>query len=139
MVRLEGPYAVAEGSTTVLDATAVDPEGDALTFAWDLDGDGTFETSGRSPTFAAGSVDGPALRPIRARVSDSGGHSVEVSTTVDIVNVAPSFTLGADVRLVAGDRLQRTRTFSDPGPDVWTGTVDYGDGTPAGALVASGR
>jgi Ca2+-binding RTX toxin-like protein len=138
-LRLEDPYAVAEGSTTTLDATAVDPEGDALTFAWDLDGDGTFETSGQAPTFAAGTIDGPALRPVRVRVSDSAGHSAEASTTVDITNVTPSFTLGDPVHLVVGDTLQRTQTFVDPGPDVWTATVDYGDETPPGSLAVTGR
>lgn len=139
VLRLDDPYAVAEGSTTTLDATAVDPEGDAPIFAWDLDGDGTFETSGQAPTFAAGTIDGPALRPVRVRVSDAAGHSVEASTTVDITNVTPSFVLGDPVHLAVGDTLQRTRAFVDPGPDVWTATVDYGDGTPAGGLAVSGR
>ncbi len=32
-------------------ATATDADGDTLTYTWDLDGNGTFETSGRTPTF----------------------------------------------------------------------------------------
>ena len=30
-------------------ATATDPDGHAVTYAWDLDGDGTFETTGQNP------------------------------------------------------------------------------------------
>ena len=32
-------------------ATATDADGDALTYTWDLDGNGTFETTGQNPTF----------------------------------------------------------------------------------------
>ena len=43
-VSAGGPYAVDEGGSVTLAASADDPDGDALTYAWDLDGNGTFET-----------------------------------------------------------------------------------------------
>ena len=33
-------------------STATDADGDALTYTWDLNGDGTFETTGQNPTFS---------------------------------------------------------------------------------------
>ena len=47
-----GPYTVPEGSSVQLDGTgSYDPDpGDTLTYAWDLDNDGTFETAGATPT-----------------------------------------------------------------------------------------
>ena len=33
-------------------ATATDPDGHAVSYAWDLDGDGTFETTAQNPSFS---------------------------------------------------------------------------------------
>ena len=42
-----GPYAVAEGGSVVLSASGSDANGDSLTYAWDLDNNGSFETAVR--------------------------------------------------------------------------------------------
>ena len=52
---------------------ATDPDGHAVSYSWDLDGDGTFETTEQNPTFtynAAGTyLPGAAGdRPVRRRV-----------------------------------------------------------------------
>jgi predicted extracellular nuclease len=48
-----GPYSVNEGSSVTVSATGSDPNGDPLTYAWDLDNNGSFETSGQSALSAA--------------------------------------------------------------------------------------
>jgi hypothetical protein len=79
-----GNYVVDEGYGITLIATATDvdiPLGDTLTYAWDLDNDGTFETStGGSPsqTFTWAYLSGlgitaPGVRTISLRVTDSSG------------------------------------------------------------------
>jgi predicted extracellular nuclease len=47
VVDAGGPYRVKVNRSVTLTATGSDADGDELTFAWDLDGDGTFETAGR--------------------------------------------------------------------------------------------
>ena len=82
-VAVTGNYVVDEGYALILDATSsfdVDaPFGDTLTYAWDLDNNGTFETiSGSSATttvtwaqLAALGITAPDVSTIRLRVTDS--------------------------------------------------------------------
>jgi hypothetical protein len=55
------------------------------------------------------------------------GNTATLFTTV--VNVAPVVDAGPDVTLLPGATLRRTFTFTDPGADTHTATVDYGDGS----------
>ena len=47
-----GPYTVGEGGSVSLSATGTDPNGDALTYDWDLDDNGSYETPGQTVTFS---------------------------------------------------------------------------------------
>ncbi len=64
-------------------ATATDPDGHAVSYAWDLDGDGTFETTSQNPSFSytTARTHNPVLR-----VTDAFGGSV---TRTLIVNALP--------------------------------------------------
>jgi hypothetical protein len=63
---------------------------------------GTFETSGQSVTFSAGTLDGPSSHNVSVRATDSGASFGTDPTTVTIENVAPSATLTAPASSVAG-------------------------------------
>ena len=67
-------------------ATATDPDGDAVTYAWDLDGDGTFETNGQNPSRT---YDTPRLYAPAVRVTDPDGAS---ATRTLAVTVQPATT-----------------------------------------------
>jgi probable HAF family extracellular repeat protein len=84
-----GPYSVDEGASVTVTATGNDPEGGALVYAWDLDNDGTFETSGQSATFSAAGLNGPSSHTIAVQVTDDGGLTATDQATVYVLNVVP--------------------------------------------------
>ena len=92
-----GPYTIAEGQDLVLNGTATDPNGDPLTYTWDLNGDGTFgDATGRAPTVpwaqlrALGINDGPATFSIQVRVDDGTNPPVtSVPSSLILDNAAP--------------------------------------------------
>ncbi len=96
-----GPYTVPEGGSTTLTATGADPNGDALQFAWDFDGDGNPDATGQTVTFDAAQLDGPAEVPVTVTVSD-GASSTVAHATVHVENVAPTATFHAPAQALTG-------------------------------------
>jgi hypothetical protein len=80
-----GPYTVTEGGSATLTATASDPNGDTLTYAWDLDNNGSFETAGQSVTFDAALLAAPGSYTVRAKATDTGGLSAVDEATVIVI------------------------------------------------------
>jgi hypothetical protein len=139
-VSAGGPYTVDEGGSAALTATGDDPDGDALAYAWDLDGDGTFETTGRTATLDA--PDGPATRTVAVRVTDPAGETADDTATVTIDNVAPTATFSAPGQVFAGQAF--TPALDDPrDPSAgdttagFTYAFDCGDGAGFGAYSAA--
>jgi hypothetical protein len=77
-----GPYDAYEGAPVTIGAFGSDPEGEALIYKWDLDGDGFFETPGT--TYSAANLEGPSSYKIRVRVTDTHGESSVAEGPVDI-------------------------------------------------------
>jgi hypothetical protein len=90
-VEAGGPYTVVEGASITLSATGSDPDGDPITYAWDLDGDGTFETTGRTASFSAAGMNAPASRTVRVRGTDPGDLRDTDAATVTITWANGSF------------------------------------------------
>ncbi|MCP4090940.1 MAG: PKD domain-containing protein, partial [Gammaproteobacteria bacterium] len=124
-----GPYTVNEGSSIVLDGSgSSDPDGNPISYAWDLDNDGVFDdATGVNPAFDAGALDN-GIYTVGLKVSDSLRDDVN-TTTITVNNVAPAVDVGADAIVNEGSSFNRNGSFTDPGPDSWTATVDYGDGS----------
>jgi hypothetical protein len=126
-----GPYQVDEGGTVTLTAGGVDPDGDALSFDWDVDRDGTFETiDSETVDFSAAGLDGPAAVSVPVRVSDGRGHVVTDVATVTVNNVRPTLALsGADSVDEGSDYALTLGAVTDPGADTVTSyVVHWGDG-----------
>ncbi len=138
-----GPYSVAEGSSVTLDGNgSYDPDpGDILSYAWDLDNDGLYETPGATPVFAA--LDGPATHPVALQVCDSQAACDTDTATVEVTNVGPAPDAGADVTIYRDEPVTLTGTWADPAaaldePYAWTWDLD-GDGVAdAGGSAAYG-
>ena len=63
------------------------------------------------------------------------------TTTVVVNNVDPSVSLDADpeVSIFEGETFHSSGSFTDPGDDEWTATVDYGDGSGVQDLALDGK
>jgi PKD repeat protein len=132
--RIAGPYTATEGAAVRLDASASsDPDGDPVTFAWTF-GDGSTGT-GATPTHTYADN---GTYTVHLRVTDSHGAFATAMTTVTVSNVAPTVAAFAGASLLQGERYAASGTFTDPGADSWTATVDFGDGTGAQSLVLVG-
>ncbi|MFW7413412.1 PQQ-dependent sugar dehydrogenase [Demequina sp. SO4-18] len=66
-----------------------DPEGGALTYEWDLDGDGVFDETGVSVSAQYTEL---GQYTVRLRVTDPGGRTGITSRAITVGNVAPTLT-----------------------------------------------
>jgi predicted extracellular nuclease len=80
-----GPYQVIEGGSVQLTAVGSDPTGDALTYAWDFDGDGFDDGVGASVTFDASALQAPLAVTVTVRVTDEHGQSATDTATVNVI------------------------------------------------------
>jgi uncharacterized protein len=129
-----GPYAVGEGGSITLAGTGT---GQGLTYTWDLDGNGTFETAGQSPTFSAATLDGPTTRQVSLKVSD-GELSTTSTATVQVVNVAPTATFTASPSVFAGSPIAVALTSpSDPSTADTAAGFTYAFDCGSGTFVAA--
>jgi uncharacterized protein len=146
-VNAGGPYTVAEGGSVSLTAIGADPDEtdpatSTLTYDWDLDNDGTFETSGATVAFSASGLDGPSSREVRVRVTDGPGLTATATATVNVANVAPTGTLTAPATAFAGIGFSvSVSNPTDPSPaDVSAGlsySFDCGTGVGFGPFGSS--
>src|SRR5919109_2083671 len=71
-----------------------DPGGSITTYEWDLDGDGSFETSTGGTATTSRTYNSPARLTVRLRVTDNNGDSGETTRSLRI-NAPPAAQIGA--------------------------------------------
>jgi hypothetical protein len=129
---------VVEGGQVTLDGSAsFDPAGGALAFAWDLTGDGV-HTDG-DQVEARLSLPLAGTYRVGLRVTDSQGQVATGVVDVVVGNVAPVVLIDGDALASVDGAFTLAGSFADPGTDSWTGTVIYGDGSPAEELTLDGK
>ncbi len=121
-----GPYVANEGTTVFLNgAGSSDPDGDALEFRWDQDGDGTWDTAWSSSPSSSLTWNDDWAGTARLEVSDGTYTTVDVAS-VTVLNVAPmAYAIGATTDEDTGVAINLVAT--DLGADVLSFVV----GAPA--------
>ena len=117
-----GPYTGAEGSPIVLTGVGVDPTNDPLTYTWDLDYDGDFETVGRVVT---NTWSDNGSYTVLLRVDDGRGGIDIDDATVIVENVPPTPDAGPDRVVAAGEPVTFNGTATDPGDDTFIFEWDF--------------
>ncbi len=133
-----GPYAVAEGANVTLVAVGNDPDGDNLSYAWDLDGDGQYDDATGATVVYTG-IDGPATLLVSVRVDDGNGAVATDTASITVSNVAPSIdslTIPSPAESAVGSFVAAT---SDPAGnnDTLTYLWNFGDGATATTATAA--
>jgi hypothetical protein len=126
-----GPYVTDEGVEISLDGTgSSDPDGDILTYEWDLDNDGIFDDAfGPTPVYDQVGQDG--VFPVFLRVTDPEGALDIDQTSVTVSNVAPNVILDSDAPQDEGSPVTVSGIVTDPGwLDPLSATINWDDGSP---------
>jgi DNA/RNA endonuclease G (NUC1) len=136
LAAIEGPAgAIAEGDTASFSAaSSLDPNGTIASYEWDF-GDGS-TGSGVSVTHTF-VQDGSFT--VRVTVTDNDGLTDSATFTVNVTNVAPVVGAVPNGSLNLGATYTAAGTFSDPGADAWTATVNWGDGSAPEVVSLAGR
>lgn len=135
-IEMENPF--TEGAVFQASAIGNDADGDALTYDWDLDNDGWFETPGQSVAAPLLTRDGPSSHLIHVRAMDPGGLSAIRAATVEVHNVAPKVDAitGPDEPVAVNRVLTVGAPFTDPGIlDTHTASWEWGDDTTSEGIV----
>jgi hypothetical protein len=124
-------YVVEEGGFIDLKGSGNDPEGDPLTFEWDLNDDGRYDVTGQSELFSAVGLDGPSIQRVTLRVCDGKAGCAVSETTVQILNSAPLVAVDEPSDGNEGDPIAFDGIFIDYGTDTHVIEWDFGDGSNA--------
>ncbi len=120
-----GNQTVVEGETVLFDGTdSVDEDGNIIRYEWNF-GD---NTTGDGVTTTHVYADNGSFN-VQLRVFDEEEATGDATAEVTVNNVAPTVEADDDQSIDEGGTFSSAGSFSDPGADTWTATVDYGDGT----------
>ena len=135
IAKLDGPYAGLEGGMVAMSgAASLDPNGTVVSHSWSF-GDGNTAT-GSTVTHTYTQNGAYSVRLI---VTDDAALVDTIFTTAVIANVAPVIAAIAAGNIIKGETYVASGSFTDPGADIWTASVDYGDGSGVQALALTGN
>lgn len=130
----DGPYIGAEAGAVSFIASAIDPGADTLSYDWDMDNDGVFETAGQNPQYTwPDDYNGP----VALRVSDDDGGVGYANSSVEVLNVSPMVKPRViQMRYEAESFFDVFFDFTDVGQkDTHNAVLDWGDGQTGPGIV----
>ena len=127
-----GPTAVAdwspqpqeEGSAVSFTGLSASSPDALASWRWDFAGLGV--SVEQNPGFV---FPDDGFYPVSLSVTDDDGSTSLIGLRVTIINVSPTVDAGDDQTVDEDDTISSAGSFTDPGADSWTATVDYGDGS----------
>ncbi len=129
-----GPYSSAEGSSLTFNGTgSTDPDNDLLTYTWTFGDGGTGTGATPSHTYADN-----GSYAVTLIVTDPYGAADTAVASAAVSNVAPAVSAFAGATLLPGEPYSTSGSFTDPGADTWSATVNYGDGTGTNTFGLTG-
>jgi choice-of-anchor A domain-containing protein len=136
-----GDQSVLEGDVVTLSGSGSDPDNHAISYSWEVVSSSgpaitLSDATSATPSFAT-SDDG--VYTLRLTVTDSQNTSSSDTVTVTVGNVAPAAVSATGASIDEGQTFASSGSFTDPGADSWTATVDYGDGSGAQPLALNGK
>ena len=130
-------YTIIEGGSLTLKALAANPDGDHLTYSWDINGT-LGATTGANPTLgwtklAALGIDTNGTYTVEVLVSDGHGHTVTSAPVTLAVNyVPPKVVISGAATYTSGQAytldLSAKQIGSGNAINYWT--ITWGDGSP---------
>jgi hypothetical protein len=125
----------SEGQALTFDGfTSSDPDvatlNDVLSYSWSVNGAAAGTQAALTHTFGDNGT-----YSVRLIVTDRFGAADTASASVTVTNIAPTVNAFAGATILRGETYTAAGTFSDPGADTFTGTVNYGDGTGTAPLA----
>ncbi len=127
---------IIEGSAVTIsfadgiDPSTVDSTSLRYSFATSMAGLATDFASAGTSTSTNITFNDNGSYTVYGRVIDKDGGFTDYTTTVGVNNSAPVVSAGGNETLPVGvGAFSRSGSFTDPGSDTWSGTVNYGDGS----------
>lgn len=126
-----GPYTASEGASITFNAGAsTGQDGISLTYRWDFENDGIWNTDWLIVPTVTNVWDDDFSGIAKVEVSD--GTLTDTATAgVTVDNVAPIANASADQTANEGDTISFSGSFTDPGSDTHSIQWDFGDGATA--------
>ncbi len=129
------PARLPKATSATFDASgSLDPNGTIASYAWDFGDGSTGSGVSVSHTFAQ---DGAFT--VRVTVTDNDGLTDSATFALNVTNVAPVVGTVPNATLNVGATYTAAGTFTDPGADAWTATVNWGDGSAPEVVPLSGH